>query len=236
VPKWKWEEIAMDFIVGLPRTQSGYDSIWVIMDRLTKVAYFIPVKTTYSGPQLAELYMSRIICLHGVPKKIISDRGTQFTSKFWEKLHETLDTQLHFSSAYHPQIDGQTERINQILEDMLRACALQYGRSWDKSMSYAEFCYNNSYQESLKMALLEMLYARRCRTPLFSNDTRVRKVFISNILDEAEKQVRMVKENLHVAQSRQKSYADYRRELSFEIGDFVYLKVSPVSGLHRFKV
>jgi hypothetical protein len=96
---------------------------------LTKVANFIPVKTTYSRPQLAELYMSRIFCLHGVPMKIMSDRGTQFTLRFWERLHETLDTQLRFNSAYHPQTDGQTKRVNQILEDMLRACALQYGRS-----------------------------------------------------------------------------------------------------------
>jgi hypothetical protein len=124
----------MDFVIGLPRTQSGYDSIWVIVDRLTKVAHFIFVKTTYSGPQLAELYILRIICLHEVPKKIVFDRRTQFTLRFWERLHETLDTQLHFSSTYHPQIDGQTERVNQILEDMLRACALQYGRSWDKSL------------------------------------------------------------------------------------------------------
>ena len=94
MPEWKWEEIAMDFIVGLPRTQSGYDSIWVIVDRLTKVPHFIHVKTTYSRPQLAELYMSRIVCLHEVLKKIVFDRGTQFTSKFWESLHETLDTQL----------------------------------------------------------------------------------------------------------------------------------------------
>jgi transposase InsO family protein len=124
VPEWKWEEIAMDFIVDLPRTQLGYDSIWVIVDRSTKVAHFIPVKTTYSGPQLAELYMSRIVCLLRVPKKIVSDRGTQFTLMFWERLHETLDTQLRFSSSYHPQTDGQTERVNQIIEDMLRACAL----------------------------------------------------------------------------------------------------------------
>jgi hypothetical protein len=82
IPQWKWEEIGMDFIVGLPRTQAGYDSIWVILDRLTKVAHFIPVKTTYSGAKLAELYMSRIVCLHGVPKKIVSDRGSQITSKF----------------------------------------------------------------------------------------------------------------------------------------------------------
>jgi transposase InsO family protein len=157
-PQWNWEEIAMDFIVGLSRTQSGYDSIWVIVDQLTKVDHFIPVKTTYFRLQLAELYMSRIVCLHGVPKKIVSDRGTQFTLRFWERVHETLDTQLCFSSACHPQTDGQIERVNQILEDMLRACALQYGRSWDKSLLYAEFSYNNSYQESLKMVPFEMLY------------------------------------------------------------------------------
>jgi transposase InsO family protein len=148
----------MDFIVGLPRTQDGYDSIWVIVDRLTKVAHFIPVKTTYSGAQLAKLYMSRIVCLHGVPKKIVSDRGTQFTSRFWKRLHESMDTKLNFSSAYHPQTDGQTERTNQVLEDMLRACALKHGRSWDKSLPYAEFSYNNSYQASLKMAPFEALY------------------------------------------------------------------------------
>jgi transposase InsO family protein len=129
VLEWKWEEIAMDFIMSLLRTQSGYDSIWVIVDRLTKVAHFIPIKTTCSKPQLEELYMLKIVCLHGVSKKIVSDRGTQFTLKFWERLHETLDTQLCFSSAYHPQTDGLTKRVNQILEDMLRACALQYGRS-----------------------------------------------------------------------------------------------------------
>jgi transposase InsO family protein len=108
-----------------------------------------------------------IIYLHGVPKKIVSNRGTQFTLSFWERLHETLDTQLHFSFAYHPQTDGQTERVNQILEDMLRVCALQYGRSWNKSLLYAKFSYNNSYQENLKMAPFEMLYGHRCRTPLF---------------------------------------------------------------------
>jgi transposase InsO family protein len=111
--------------------------------------------------------MSMIACLHGVSKKIVSDRGTQFTLKFWETLHEALDTQLHFSSAYHPQTNGQTERVNQILEDILRACALQYERSWEKSLPYAEFSYNNSYQESLKMTPFEMLYGHRYRTLLF---------------------------------------------------------------------
>jgi hypothetical protein len=167
----------------------------------------------------------------------VSDRGTQFTLKFWESLHETMDTQLRFSSAYHPQTDGQTEGVNQILEDMLRACALQYGRSWDKSPPYAEFSYNNSYQESLKMAPFEMLYGQRCWTPLFWNEAGEWKVFGLDILQEAKKQVRVVRENLRVTQSRQKSYADHRRrELSFEVEDFVYLKVSPMRGLCHFKV
>jgi hypothetical protein len=125
IPEWKWEEISMNFIMGLPKTQSGHDSIWVIVDHLSKVAHFIPVKTIYMGSKLAELYIARIVCLHRVPKKIVSDQGTQLTSKFWEKLHELMDTKLNFSSAYHPETDGQTERVNQVLEDMLRACALK---------------------------------------------------------------------------------------------------------------
>jgi hypothetical protein len=161
IPEWKWEEISMDFIVGLPKTQSGYDSIWVIVDCLSKVAHFIRVKTTYKGSKLAVLFIARIVCLHGVPKKIVSDRGTPLTSKFWEKLHESMDTKLNFSSAYHAQTDGQTERVNQILEDMLRACALKDNQSWDKCLPYAEFSYNNSYQESIKIAAFEFLYGRK---------------------------------------------------------------------------
>jgi hypothetical protein len=148
-----------------------------------------------------------------------------------------IPTQVRFSSSYHPQTDGQTERVNQILEDMLRACALQYRRSWDKSLPYAEFSYNNSYQESLKMAPFEILYGHRCRTPLFWSETGEWKVFGPDILQEAEKQFCMVRKNMRIAQSRQKSYADHRRmESSFEVGDYVYLKVSPMRGLRRFKV
>jgi hypothetical protein len=112
IPQWKWEEIRMDFIIGLSIMQSGYDSIWVIVDHFSKVAHFIPVKSTYKGAKLAELYIARILCLHGVPKKIVSDRGTHFTLRFLEKLHEAMDTRLNFSLAYHTQTDGQTERVN----------------------------------------------------------------------------------------------------------------------------
>ena len=150
----------MDFIVGLPRTQKGYDSIWVVVDRLIKSAHFLLVNTIYRAKRYAELYINRILCLHDVPKTIISDRGTQFVARFWEQLHASLGTHLIRSSAYHPQTDGQTERINQILEDMLRACVLAYPKKWDECLSLAEFSYNNSYQESIKMASFEALYGR----------------------------------------------------------------------------
>ena len=116
IPVWKWDEIGMDFVVGLPRTQKGHDSIWLIVDRLTKSAHFIPVRINYGGEKLAKLYVENIVKLHGVPGRIVSDRGTQFTSRFWKSLHKAMGTKLDFSSAYHPQTDGQTERVNQIMK------------------------------------------------------------------------------------------------------------------------
>jgi transposase InsO family protein len=200
IPQWKWDEIGMDFIVGLPRTRAGYDSIWVVVDHLTKAAHFIPVN---NSAVLVELCMSQIMCLHGIPKKIVSDRGTQFTSHFWQQLHEALGTHLKFSSAYHPQTDGQTERTNQILEDMLRACALQDKLGWDKRLPYAEFSYNNNYQVSLKMSPFQALYGRNCRTPLHWDQPSERLVFSPDILLEAEENIIMVWQNLKTAQSRQ---------------------------------
>jgi hypothetical protein len=119
IPSWKWEDISMDFIIGLPNISQKHDSIWVIIDRLTKVAHFLPVHTTYTAKKYAKVYLDQIIHLHGVPKTIISDRGAQFIARFWEQLQSSLGTKLIRSSAYHPQTDGQTERVNQILEDML---------------------------------------------------------------------------------------------------------------------
>jgi hypothetical protein len=139
IPSWKWENIGMDFITGLPKTIHGYDSIWVIVDRLTKSAHFLPVKTTYRAKQYAELYLTRIVCLHGVPKIIVSDSGPQFVAHFWRSLHEAMGIDLTYSTAYHPQTDGQTERVNQILEDMLRACVLVYEKKWATCLPFAEF-------------------------------------------------------------------------------------------------
>ncbi|WVZ90444.1 hypothetical protein U9M48_036746 [Paspalum notatum var. saurae] len=232
VPAWKWEDIHMDFVVGLPRTQKGYDSIWVIVDRFTKAAHFIPVKTCYTAATYAGLYISRIVSLHSIPVTITSDRGSIF-----EHLQTALGTKLIRSSAYHPQTSGQVERVNQIVEDMLRACALTYSTKWDECLPLAEFAYNNSYQKSLNMAPFEALYGRRCRTPLNWSEPGERVTFGPDLVTQAEEQVKFIQSNLKSAQSRQKSYSDRRRRpLVFEKGDHVYLRVSPMKGVHRFGV
>jgi len=227
----------MDFIVGLPNTTKKHDSIWVIVDRLTKSAHFLPVHTTYNAKKYAEIYLDRIVCLHGIPKTIISDHGAQFVARFWEQMQESLGTKLIRSSAYHPQTDGQTERVNQVLEDMLRACVIHYDKNWNKCLALAEFSYNNSYQASLKMAPFEALYGRRCRTPLSWSQVGERTIFGPDLVTEAEEKVRVIQANLKAAQSRRKSYFDKRRKPSqFELGDHVYLRVSPTKGVQQFGV
>jgi hypothetical protein len=203
----------------------------VIVDRLSKSTHFIPVNTNYKVQKYAEIYTAHVLCLHGVLKTIISDRGSQFVAHFWEQLHLSLRTHPIHSLAYHSQTDGQTERVNQILEDMLRACVMEYQGSWDKNLSWAEFSYNNSYQESLKMAPFEVLYGRRCRTPLNWIEPGENVIFGPDIVEEAKMIVHHVQENLKVMKSRQR-----RRPLVFEVGDHVYLRVSPMKGVKRFGV
>ena len=157
-------------------------------------------------------------------------------ARFWEQLQEALGTKLIRSSAYHQQTDGQTERVNQILEDMLRACVIHYDKNWDKCLSLSEFSYNNSYQASLKMAPFEALYGRRYRTPLSWSQTGERKVFGPDLVIEAEEKVKVVQENLRIAQARQKSYFYRRKLLKFDVGDHVYLRVSPTKGVQRFGI
>jgi hypothetical protein len=152
--------------MGLPLTVHKFDLIWVIMDRLTKSSHFIPINTKYWVEKYMEIYIDRLLYLHGVPKTIISDRRSQFVTRFWEQLHASLGTHLIHSSAYHLQTDGQIEWVNQILEDMLTACIMEHQGSWDKNRPLVEFSYNNSYQESLKLAPFEVLYRWRRRTPL----------------------------------------------------------------------
>jgi hypothetical protein len=186
----------MDFIVGLPLIGRKFNFIWVIIDRLTKSAHFIPVHTLYMAEKYTELYIFHILCLHGVSKTIISDRGPQFIARFWEQLNDSLGTRLIHSSAYHPQTDGQTERVNQILEDMLRACVLNYPGKWDKCLPLAEFSYNNSYQESLRTAPFEALYGRRCHTPVNWIGPDERMIFGPDLVIEVEEIIHHIESNL----------------------------------------
>jgi transposase InsO family protein len=167
IPEWKWEHISMDFVCGFPRAPSGQDAVWVIVDRLTKIAHFLPIKMTYSMDWFAELYVKEIVRLHGIPVSIVSDRDPRFTSRFWRSLHEAMGMKLTFSTAFHPQTDGQTERTIQTLEDMLRLCVLDFKGSWIQYLPLVEFAYNNSYHASIEMAPYEALYGRKCRSPLY---------------------------------------------------------------------
>nr|GEX80481.1 reverse transcriptase domain-containing protein [Tanacetum cinerariifolium] len=181
IPEWKWEKITMDFVSGLPRTPCGFDSIW-----------------------LAQLYLMEIVCRHGVPVLIISDRDSLFTSRFWETLQKALGTQLNLSTAYHPDTDGQSERMIQTLEDMFQACAIDFGNSWDRHLPLVEFSYNNSYHASIKAAPFEALYGRKCRSPVWWSE-----------VGKSYADVR-------------------RKPMEFEVGDKVMLKVSPWKGIIRF--
>ena len=156
----------MNFVVGLPLTGRKHDLVWVVVDRLTKSAHFLPVRTDYSLDMLAELYISEIVWLHGIPISIISDRDLRFTPRFWGKLLEALGTRLNFSTMFHPQTDGQLERVVQILEDMLRSCVIDYEGSWDRHIPLVELVYNNSFQSSIRMTPYEALSGRKCRKQL----------------------------------------------------------------------
>ncbi|GKC31563.1 putative reverse transcriptase domain-containing protein [Tanacetum coccineum] len=143
IPEWKWEKITMYLVTKLPRSSSGYDAIWVIVDRLTKSAHFLPIREDYKTKKLARIYINEIVARHGVPVSIILDRDGRFASYLWQALHKALGTKLHMSTAYHPETDGQSERTIQTLEDMLRACVMDFGGSWDTHLSLVEFSYNN---------------------------------------------------------------------------------------------
>ncbi|GKD78223.1 putative reverse transcriptase domain-containing protein [Tanacetum coccineum] len=157
IPEWKWEKITMDFVTKLPKMTNGYDTIWIIVDRLTKSAHFLPMRETDPIERLMKLYMKEVVTRYGVPVSIISDHDGRFTSLFWKALNKALGTRLDMSTAYHPEIDGQSERTIQTLEDMLRAFVLDFGKNWDRHLPLVEFSYNNSYHTSIKAAPFEAL-------------------------------------------------------------------------------
>ncbi|GJX54690.1 putative reverse transcriptase domain-containing protein [Tanacetum coccineum] len=188
------------------RTSSGHDAIWVIVDRLTKSAHFLPMREDYKMDRLARLYLNEIVARHGVPISIISDRDSRFTSRFWQSMQEALGTRLDMSTAYHPQTDGQIE-----------------------------FSYNNSYHSSVRCASFEALYGRKCRSPIMWAEVGEGQLIGPELVQETTEKISQIKDRLKAARDRQKSYADKRRKpLEFSVGDYVLLKVSPWKGVVRF--
>ncbi|GJR44781.1 putative reverse transcriptase domain-containing protein, partial [Tanacetum coccineum] len=209
IPEWKWEKITMDFVTKLPKTTNGYDTIWVIVDRLTKSAHFLPMRENDPIEKLMKLYMKEVVTRHGVPVSIISDRDGRFTSLFWQALHKALGTRLDMSTAYHLETDSQSKRTIQTLEDMLRACVLDFGKNWDRHLPLVEFSYNNKVGDA--------------------------QLTGPAIIHETTEKIVQIKSRIQAARDRQKSYANIRRKpMVFQIGDKVMLKVSPWKGVVHF--
>ncbi|KAL0381936.1 UNVERIFIED_CONTAM: Transposon Ty3-I Gag-Pol polyprotein [Sesamum latifolium] len=228
IPEWKWEKITMDFVIGLPRTFRKHDAVWVIVDRLTKSAHFLPIRQNDSLDKLAELYVSEIVRLHGIPTSIVFDRDPRFTSHFWRSLHKALGTKLYFSTAFHPQTDGQSERTIQTLEDMMRACVIEFRGNWDDHLPLIEFAYNNSFHSSIRMAPYEALYGRKYRSSICWDIEGLRQLEGPELVQETVDKIQTVKQCLKAAQDRQKSYVNkHRREMEYEVGEKVFLRVSP---------
>ncbi|GKC71834.1 hypothetical protein Tco_1117717, partial [Tanacetum coccineum] len=208
IPVWKWKNITMDFVTKLPKTSTGQDTIWVIVDRITKSTHFLPMKETDSMEKLTRQYLKEVVSRHGVPVLIIFDRDSKFTSHFWKSLNKALGTQLDMSTAYHPHTDGQSERTIQNLEDMLRACAIDFGKA---------------------------LYCQNCRSLICWAEVGDAQLTSPEIVHETTKKIIQIKKRIQAARDRQKSYADRRRKrLEFEVRDKVMLKVSPWKGVIRF--
>ncbi|GJV22029.1 putative reverse transcriptase domain-containing protein [Tanacetum coccineum] len=224
IPQWKWDNIMMDFVMKLPKSSQGYDTIWVIVDRLTKSAIFIPMRETDPLEKLARMYLKEVVTRHGIPVSIICDRDPRFASNFWRSLQKALGTSLDMSTTYHPQTDGQSERTIQTLEDMLRACVIDFGNGWVKHLPLVEFSYNNSYHASIKVAPFEALYGRKCRLPVCWAEVGEVQLTGPEIVQETTEKIIQVKQRMQAARDRQKSYADLKRKpMEFEVGDKVII-------------
>ncbi|GJX08416.1 putative reverse transcriptase domain-containing protein [Tanacetum coccineum] len=217
------------------KSSQGYDTIWVIVDRLTKSAIFVPMRETDPMDKLARMYLKEVVTRHGIPLSIICDRDPRFASNFWRSLQNALGTSLDMSTAYHPQTDGQSERTIQTLEDMLRACAIDFGKGWVNHLPLVEFSYNNSYHASIKAAPFEALYGRKCRSPVCWAEVGEVQLTGPEIVQETTEKIVQIKQRMQAARDRQKSYADLKRKpMEFQVGDKVMLKVSPWKGVVRF--
>ncbi|GJS14829.1 putative reverse transcriptase domain-containing protein [Tanacetum coccineum] len=200
IPQWKWENITMDFVTKLPKMATGQDTIWVIIDRLTKSAHFLPMREDDTLEKLMRQYLKKVVSRHGVPVSIISDRDGRFTSHFWKSLNKALGTRLDISTAYHPQTGGQSERTIQ------------------------------TYHTSIKATPFEALYGRKCRSPICWAEVGDSQLTGPEIIHETTEKIVQIKSRIQAACNRQKSYADMRRKpLEFQIGDKIIDKVGTVA-------
>nr|GFA71654.1 putative reverse transcriptase domain-containing protein [Tanacetum cinerariifolium] len=210
IPEWKWDNITIDFVTKLPKSSQGYDTIWVIVDRLTKSAIFTPIRKTDPIDKLARIYLKEVVTRHGIPVSIISDHDPRFASNFWRSLQNALGTRLDMSTAYHPETNGQSERTIQTLEDMLRACAINFRKGWVNHLPLVEFSYNNSYHASIKAAPFEALYGRKCHSPVCWTEVGEAQILGPELTQETTEKIVQIKQRMQAARDRQKSYADLK--------------------------
>ncbi|GKC60727.1 putative reverse transcriptase domain-containing protein [Tanacetum coccineum] len=204
----------MDFVTKVPKSSQGYDTIWVIVDRLTKSAIFVPMRETDPMEKLERMYLKEVVMRHGTPVLIICDRDLRFASNFWRSLQKALGTNLDISIAYHPQTDGQCERTIQTLEDMLRACAINFGKGWVNHLPLVEFFNNNSYYASIKVAPFEALYGPKCCLLMCWDQVRQVQLTGPEIVQETIEKIIQIKQRMQVARDWQKSYADLKYNTS----------------------
>ena len=227
IPKAVWEDISLDFITGLPKV-GRVDTILVVVDRLTKYAHFLLVKHPYTAKSVAELFTKEVVRLHGIPTSIVSDRDPTFMSHFWKELFRLQGTHLKMSTSYHPETDGQTEVLNRGLETYLRCFAVEQPRSWPKWLHWAEYWYNTTFHSSTKVTPFEAIYGRPPPTLLryIQGETLVEAV--AEELQDRDEALKQLQFNLQRAQSNMSKFANKnRRDVSYQPGEWVYLKVRP---------
>ena len=227
IPSRPWQQVSMDLITQLPRTAAGHDAIVVFVDKLTKMVHYVATSTSVTAPQLASIFMREVVRLHGVPESILSDRDPRFTAHFWRALWSQLGTKLSMSTAYHPQTDGQTERANRTLEEMLRSYVNWRHTDWDQHLSALELAVNNARQSSTGFTPFFLNYGQEVRLPLdeaiaAARDSRNPEA--SQRIEQLHESIERAKASLEKAQQRQRQYADaHRRDVSFAVGDRMLL-------------
>ncbi len=228
IPESRWESVSVDFIVQLPRTSHGHDAVAVCVDRLSKMAHFIPCTTNLTAAQFADLFVDSVIRLHGVPKDIVSDRDSKFTSMFWSQVCKRMDIQQCMSTAYHPQSDGQTERMNRVLQEMLRHYVGSHHADWDKYLSMAEFAVNNSFNQSIQNTPFFLNYGQHPHVPVINNPSDVVPAAVQ-FTEALQQALSRAKASLAKAQDRQKHYYDkHRQDVVFSVGQQVLLNTKNI--------